>query len=162
MDISAIAAPPAVTVQNKKGTSKLSTTDFYKLLAAQIQYQSPFDDSGSSGGSSSSTDYLTNLAIMSATSAIEEMTHIENYTMASSMTGKKVSYKSTSVSVTGAVSTNQKDGTVSAVDFTAEKPRVYVTSENNGVTSGEWVQYDAVTKAYSNDVTFDGAQASKV
>lgn len=156
MDISAIMLPPAVAdTQSKRGNANLTTTDFYKLLAAQIQYQNPFDDSGSSGGSSSSTGYLTDLAIMSATTAVQEMTKVENYAMSTAMAGKKVAFKSTSTSPTGAIESTTKNGTVTAVDFTAEKPRFYVTStDKDGATSGEWISYSAVNSVYSDDVTF--------
>jgi flagellar basal-body rod modification protein FlgD len=154
MDVSAIIAPIAAQSSSSgKGTTNLSTTDFYKLLAAQIQYQNPFDDSSSSGGGSSSTGYLTDLAIMSATSAVKEMTNVENYSMSAAMAGKKVTYKSSSTALNGEVTTTQKYGTVSAVDFTGEKPRLYITSEKDGKTAGEWIQYDTVEEIYSNDVT---------
>lgn len=163
MDISAIMLPPAAAVDtvSKKGSSNLSTTDFYKLLAAQIQYQNPFDDSGSSGGGSSSTGYLTDLAIMSATTAIQEMTKVENYSMSTAMAGKNISYKSTSTSPTGKIETTTKNGSVTAVDFTAEKPRFYVTSNDaEGKISGEWINYNSVVSVYSDDVTFDTANTS--
>lgn len=159
MDISAIMLPPTITnTKSNSGSGNLSTTDFYKLLAAQIQYQNPFDDSGSSGGGSGSTGQVTDLAIMSATTAIQEMTKVENYSMSTAMAGKNVSYKSTTIMPTGKIETSTKNGSVTAVDFTADKPRFYVTSKDaDGKTTGEWITYNSVVSVYSNDVTFDKA-----
>lgn len=151
MDISAITTPPAVAKSDTASNKALSTESFYKLLAAQIQYQDPL--AGSDGSSSSSYSYVTDLAILSATSAIQDMIKVENYSMAAALTGKTVEYNSTSTTVSGKATTTPKIGSVEAVDFTGSAPRCYVVSAQDGVTSGEWVDYSAITKVYADDVT---------
>lgn len=153
MDISAITAPSTTSSSSSSSGTTLDTDDFYQLLAAQIQYQDPLGDSDSSGSSSSSTSYITQLAVMSATSAVQSMTEVENYAMATAMTGKTVAYTSTSTSSSGTASTTTKTGTVEAADFTGDTPRVYIASTSDGTTTGEWVEYTSVTEVYADDVT---------
>lgn len=155
MDISAITAPPTAATSSSTSNANLTTNSFYKLLAAQIQYQDPLSssDSGGSSGSSNTGSYITDLAILSATSAIQDMTKVENYTMASAMAGKTVAYTSTSTSATGMVSSTTKTGSVESVDFTGSVPRCYIASTTDGKTTGEWVDYTAITNVYADDVT---------
>ena len=159
MDISAITAPLTAQTNNSSSGSTISTNDFYKLLAAEIQYQDPLSGSDSSQGSgSSSNSYITELALMSATTSIQNMTKVENYAMASGMVGKTVAYTSTSTTSTGAVISETKTGKVEACDFTSDTPKCYVANTaSDGKVSGEWVDYNAVSQVYADDVTDSSA-----
>lgn len=152
MDISAIGTPPTVAKSSSTSNAELTTNSFYKLLAAQIQYQDPLAGSDGSSGSNTSS-YITDLAILSATSAIHDMTKVENYAMASAIAGKTVEYNSMTMSSTGKVSATTKVGSVEAVDFTGSVPRCYIAStSDDGKTTGEWVEYSTITKVYADDV----------
>jgi flagellar basal-body rod modification protein FlgD len=157
MNISAISAPLTNQTNKTSSSSAISTNDFYKLLAAEIQYQDPLSGSDSSSGSGSN-NYITELAIMSATTAIQNMTKVENYAMASAMVGKTAAYTSTSTSPTGKVVSEIKTGKVEACDFTSETPRCYIAkTSSDGKTSGEWVDFNLISKVYADDVTDDTA-----
>lgn len=152
MDISAITAPSTTTTTGSSSSNAaLSLNDFYKLLAAEMQYQDPSSDSSSSGSSSNS--YITELATLSEATAVQNLTKVTNYVMAAGLAGKTVGYTSTATSATGTTTSTTKTGVVEAVDFTADTPRCYVATTSNGTTTGSWVDYATVTKVYASDVT---------
>lgn len=166
MDISQITSPAASSDYASGSSSSstgISTDDFYKLLAAEMQYQDPMEGDDDSGGSSDSSDsYVTELAILSATSAIQDMTGVENYSMASGVLGTNVSYTSESIDSSGKATDTTKTGTIEAADFTSGSPRFYVAStDSSGTTSGEWIDPSTIQQMYASNVTgVSGADSS--
>jgi flagellar hook assembly protein FlgD len=152
MDISAIPALPTTTTTTTSSSSGISLNDFYKLLAAEMQYQDPSGDS-SSGGSSDSSSYITELATLSEATAVQNLTAVQNSAMALGMTGKSVAYTSTSTAADGVVTSTAKTGTVEAVDFSTSTPMCYVATTTKGTTTGSWVNYTAISQVYASDVT---------
>lgn len=157
LDISAIPAVPS-TPSNTKSSSTLSTNDFYKLLAAEMQYQDPTSDSSGSGGSGSG-DYITELAILSATSAVQAMTKIENYALGASLQGGAVAYTDTSTAASGKEETSTKTGVIEAADLTGDSPRFYVATSVSGAITGKWINYSDISQIYAPNVT-DNADPS--
>ena len=150
MDVSQIPPVPS-TPSNQKSSATLSTNDFYKLLAAEMQYQDPTSDSGG-GGSSNSGDYITELAILSATTSIQAMTKIENYALGASLQGGAVAYVDTSTAASGKQDKAIRVGVIEAADLTGDTPRFYVASTVSGV-SGKWINYSDINQIYAPSVT---------
>lgn len=159
MDISAISAAPTVAASASK-SNNLSMNDFYKLLAAEMQNQDPMSDDSGSGSGSSSSSYISELTTLAQANAVQALTKVTNYSMASGMVGKTVNYTSTSTDITGKETASTKTGEVEAVDFTSDTPRCYIATTKNGVTTGDWVDYTSVTQVYAPDVTDKTASSS--
>lgn len=156
MDISAIPAAPIVANTSKTSRGNLSLTDFYKLLAAEMQFSDPLSggDSGGSSGGSNSSSYISELCTLTQVTAIQALTQVNNYSMATNMTGKTVSYDSVSTDALGKETTTSITGEVEAVDYSAEKPRLFVAgTDSTGATTGKWIDYTDVKKVYNSDVT---------
>lgn len=157
MDISQIGALTSSTLLSNGKTvstndNSLSTNDFYKLLAAEMQYQDP--TSSDSGSSSSSSDgYIQEMIQYSSVEAIQNLAKVTNYSVASSLTGKNVSYNKTYVDDNNQYTTEKITGTVEAVDFSSDTPKCYVTQTADGKTTGEWVNYNEIQQVYASDVT---------
>ncbi|CDZ23500.1 hypothetical protein CCDG5_0361 [[Clostridium] cellulosi] len=150
MDISSITPPSNATYpsSSSKSTSgsSLDMNDFFKLLAAQLQYQDPLS-------ATSNDQYMAEMAQFSTLQAIQTLLKVENYTMATSIVGKKVSYVSTQSTATGSYSVTTKAGTVDAVDFSGETPKFYVsTTGDDGKVTSSWIDYSAIRMVYSPDV----------
>ena len=153
MNISAITPAPTVAPSSSSAGGALSLDGFYQLLAAEMQYTDPLgsDSSGGGGSGSNSSSYISELCTLTEVTAIQALTKVNNYSMATSMTGKTVSYNSTSTSATGRVTSTAVTGTVEAVDYSSDTPRLYVaTTDSKGNTTGKWIDYTEVQTIYDN------------
>lgn len=154
MDISQIGAVSSAGTtlsDGKKITSgsdsSLGMNDFFQLLSAELQYQDPSNPT-------SNDQYMEEMAQFSTLEAIQNLSKVSNYSLASNLNGKMVSYNKLNYdSDTNSYSTEKINGNVEAVDFSSDTPECYVTSTSNGATTGEWVNYSDITQAYASDVT---------
>lgn len=128
------------------GGSNFDMEDFFKLLAAQLQYQDP-------SSSTSNDQYMQEMAQFSTVEAIQNLVKIENYSMASGVVGKNVSYDAINTDSNGKYVTVSVNGKVEAVDFSSETPKYYVTSTaGDGTVSSNWIDYSDIKRIYSSDV----------
>lgn len=134
-------------ISSSSSNSSLEMDDFFQLLAAELQYQDPSNPT-------SNDQYMQEMAQFSTLEAIQSLVKVSNYSLASSITGKTVSYNQTvtdnNTKVSSVVASN---GTVEAVDFTSDTPKCYVTSTYNGTTTGKWINYSDIIQVYAPDVT---------
>lgn len=155
MDISSITEPTSTStlsnggkVQTSSSTS-FSMEDFFKLLAAQLQYQDPTS-------STSNDQFMQEMAQFSTVQAIQNLVKIENYTMASSVVGKTVSYNKVVSNASGSSYSTKQTGVVQAVDFSSETPKCYVsTTESDGTITSSWINYSDIKRVYSSEVTIN-------
>ncbi|HHW24114.1 MAG TPA: flagellar hook capping FlgD N-terminal domain-containing protein [Bacillota bacterium] len=80
---SVTAAAAAANASSKFGTDKLSTSDFLRLMAAQLQNQTMYDQTDS-------TEFLAQLAQFSTLSQMAELASTLKVSTAISLLGKKV------------------------------------------------------------------------
>jgi flagellar basal-body rod modification protein FlgD len=154
MDISAISGPSSGNTLSdgskvSNGADSFGMDDFFKLLAAQLQYQDP-------SSATSNDQFMQEMAQFSTVTAIENLVKVTNYSMASGMVGKTVTYQSATMDLNGYVTTTSQNGKVEAVDFTSDTPRCYIaTTDKDGKVTGNWVDYSDISQVYSDDVTVD-------
>lgn len=158
MDISSITPPSNTTYSSSssKSTSgsNLDMNDFFTLLAAQLQYQDPLS-------ATSNDQYMAEMAQFSTLQAIQSLLKVENYTMATSVVGKKVSYVSTEMTASGSYSVATKAGTVEAVDFSGDTPKCYVsTTGDDGKVTSSWIDYSDIRMVYSSDVELNSGSST--
>lgn len=152
MDISQIGALPTSTAKLTNGGTvstgekSLGMDDFFQLLAAELQYQDPTNPT-------SNDQFMQEMAQYSTLEAIQNLVKVSNYTVASNLAGKNVSYNQITVDNDNHYTTQKITGTVEAVDFSFDKPKCYVVNTVDGKATGEWVNYSEIQQVYASDVT---------
>jgi flagellar basal-body rod modification protein FlgD len=154
MDVSQIQASTANQTASASSSTNsnnsLSMNDFFKLLAAELQNQDP-------DNATSNDQFMQEMAQYSTLEATQNLVTASNYSMASSLAGKTVSYSGT-VTNNDVSSSYSSTGTVEAVDLSSSTPQCYVASTDaNGNTTGNWVDYSNITQVYAPDVTNTGS-----
>lgn len=149
-----IALSNGSKISSSGSNSSMGMDDFFQLLAAELQYQDPSNPT-------SNDQYMQEMAQFSTLEAIQSLVKVSNYSLASNITGKTVSYnQSVYDSDTNVSSVVKSSGTVEAVDFSSDTPKCYVTSTDNGTATGSWINYSDITQVYASDVTNNSGGSS--
>jgi flagellar basal-body rod modification protein FlgD len=118
------------TATKKTATKSLGMNDFFKLMAAQLQYQDPMQPTDNSQS-------MAQMAQFSLLESVQSMSQSLNFTVAASTMGKSVIYSTTD----SAGNTVQKTGIISAVDLTSTSPQCNVNDE--------WIPLSSVSVVYA-------------
>lgn len=144
MDISSIPQPTQVgtlsngaTVKSASQAGNASMSDFFKILAAQLQYQDPSQQT-------SNTEYMGEMAQFSTLTAVQDMTKKIGYDMGANLVGQKVSFNYADDSG----KTQSSAGEVEAVNYSSDDPMCYI--------NGQWVTYSNIKSVYAQDVSLTG------
>jgi len=115
--INANAAPASTTSSNPSQT--LTQADFLQIMVAQFTQQDPLaDDSGSGGGGSSTSDYVTQLMSMTNLTTLQTMSGQQAQQLAGSLPGATVEISANGTNSTGVVQSARVDPSTLGVDFT--------------------------------------------
>lgn len=115
------------TETSPEDKTSLDMEAFYKLLAAQLQYQNPDDPMDTSQMVSSMAQNMLVTATTQMTQAINQMSSINLTTYSSSMIGKTV--RVALVNKDGIYTGETFKGEVTGVDLYSGTPKVYINGE---------------------------------
>lgn len=141
-----LSSATSSSTSSSKGSS-LNMDDFFKLLAAELQYQDPTNPT-------SNDQFMAEMAQYSTLSAIQGLEKLTNYSMASGLIGKTASYE-TLVTSNGNTTQETVTGEVEAVDFSGDTPQCYLVAAVDGKNYGDWVPYSQLSRVYAPDVNND-------
>lgn len=145
--IGSLSSATSSSTTSASSGSSLSMDDFFKLLAAELQYQDPTNPT-------SNDQFMEEMAQYSTLSAIQGLEKLTNYSMASGLIGKTASYE-TAVTANGNTTEETVVGEVEAVDFSGDTPQCYLVATVDGKNYGDWVAYSQLSRVYASDVNND-------
>lgn len=144
-DISALSSlltslPTVSSTSTSSSTDSLGMSDFFTLLAAQMQYQDPLEPTDNS-------EFMGQMAQFAQLEQTKSLVSNSNYLIGAFMLGANVMYSQTTTYGNSSVSSSV-EGVVKAVDLSGDSPQLYVNDT--------WVPLSNITRvglADSSDST---------
>jgi flagellar basal-body rod modification protein FlgD len=116
------------TASNSAGSSsELNMNDFFRLLAAELQYQDPLNPT-------SNSEFMGQMAQFSTLTAIQQLIKLNNLTVATGAVGKNATYLTTDIDGNRVINT----GVIDSVDLSSETLRAFI--------NGEWVNFSNISQ----------------
>jgi flagellar basal-body rod modification protein FlgD len=130
------------TIKSQSQQGQMGMNDFFKLMAAQLQYQDPMNPTDN-------TQFMGQIAQFGALQQLTSMTNSLNFSLASSVVGRNVEFShmdaQTGQTITGI-------GVVSSVDVSGSSPACLI--------NGNWQSISDITKILANNSTGTNTEAS--